>query len=186
MSAPYNFLFHHRKRLAALLEESDIYKAVLAPLLEFLGKNYEEEYESAEALFHRGMVSVRHLDKLFKPDQMVLSKSQRGGLNAFVLADYPGRERNDETKMTLRCWSWQYNGAELLRSPRIVVIGQPLDDETAITDLDVYPVEFAHQSDIEELQRRGQKFWDHKAQVFVSYTGWDMNKENCYVSEYAS
>ncbi|KAH7010301.1 P-loop containing nucleoside triphosphate hydrolase protein [Ilyonectria destructans] len=185
MSAPYNFLFHHRKQLAALLEETDTYKADLAPLLEFLDKNYEEEYESAEALFRRGRVSARHFGKLFKPNQMVLSRSQRtGGLNAFVLVDYPESTRarkGDTDKMNLRGWSWKYNGTELLRSPRIEAIYPPLDGETAITDLDVYPVECAHQSDIEELQQRGQKFWDHKAQVFVSYTGWDKNKGHYYV-----
>lgn len=185
MIAPYNFLFHHRKRLTALFEESETYKAVLAPLLEFLDKNYKEEYESAEALFQRGMVSARHIGKLFKPNQMVLSKSQgTGGLTAFVLLDYPDRGRKvDSKKMVLRGWSWSYNGTELLRDEKMETIDRPSDDETAITDLDVHPVEFAHQSDIEELQRRGQKFWDHKAQVLVNYTGWDKNKEHYYVSE---
>lgn len=185
MIAPYNFLFHHRKRLTALFEESGTYKAVLAPLLEFLDKNYKEEYESAEALFQRGMVSARHIGKLFKPNQMVLAKSQgTGGLTAFVLLDYPDRGRKaDSKRMVLRGWSWRYNGTELLRDVKMEIIDRPSDDETAITDLDLHPVEFAHQSDIEELQRRGQKFWDHKAQVLVNYTGWDKNREHYYVSE---
>ncbi|KAL6407248.1 hypothetical protein AUP68_10077 [Ilyonectria robusta] len=185
MSAPYNFLFHHRKRLTVLFEESDTYKAVLAPLLEFLDKNYKEEYESAEALFQRGMVSARHIGKLFKPNQMVLSKSQgTDGLKAFVLLDYPDRGRKGDSKrMGLRGWSWRYNGTELLRDEKMEIIDRPSDDETAITDLDVHPVEFAHQSDIEQLQRRGQKFWDHKAQVLVNYTGWDKIREHYYVGE---
>ncbi|KAH6972278.1 hypothetical protein BKA56DRAFT_593925 [Ilyonectria sp. MPI-CAGE-AT-0026] len=183
MNAPYNFLFHHRTPLAVLLEETEAYRAVLAPLLRFLDKNYGEEYESAEALFQRGRVSARHFGKLFKPNQMVLSRLQQtDGLDAFVLQDYPEHTQNGgKTRINFHGWSWKYNGTELQRSHLVEFIYPPLDGETAITDLDVHPVEFAHQSDIEELQRRGQKFWDHKAQVFVSYTGWDKNKEHCYV-----
>ncbi|KAI5456844.1 hypothetical protein BGZ63DRAFT_434049 [Mariannaea sp. PMI_226] len=36
ISAPYNSIFHHRKQIAPLAEDSDTYKAVLAPLLDFL------------------------------------------------------------------------------------------------------------------------------------------------------
>ena len=186
MDAPYRFLFHHRKKLAALEENSADLKGVLAPLREFLDANYAQEYQDAEAMFRRGVVTAQHFGKLFKPNQIVLERP-RGTekLQAYVLKSHPVKlEKRD--KFTFRGWSWQYTGTQLQRRPWNGFMDPISDEETPIADLAVHPAKYARRHDIEMLEERGGKFWHMKNQDHVSYTGWDDGQSHYYVSTKAS
>jgi hypothetical protein len=180
MEAPYSFLFHHRNKLAKLEKESDIYKPVLTPLRDFLNQSYKEEYQSAEALFRKGQVTHSHFEKLFKPNQMVISRANGAKpLAAHILTSF---DFNQKEKYVLNGWSWQYNGSELLRKPWRDTMNQLSDEETAIADLDIHPVDFAREEAIKTLDVRGRKFWSMRGREFITYNGWDSNQDHFYVS----
>jgi hypothetical protein len=180
MDAPYNLLFHHRRQLTALAEDSMTYKDVVNPLLKFLAENYENEYLLAESLFEKGLVTAFHIGRLFKPNQMVITRHhQTGFLEAYVLSKLPTKERD---KLLFYGWSWDYNGSDLSRKQWTGNIDSLPDEEFPISELPIHPVEFALPGDIEKLESRGKKFWDMREQYFSCYTGWDNNHDHYYVS----
>ncbi|KAJ0162481.1 hypothetical protein CTA2_4490 [Colletotrichum tanaceti] len=73
----------------AASEKQETYAAVLSPLLEFLKDNYEQAYQEAEDMFHEGYVNALHLDKLFKPNQMVTNCKNPEALEAFGVHEDP-------------------------------------------------------------------------------------------------
>ncbi|TQN66206.1 ATPase family AAA domain-containing protein 3B [Colletotrichum shisoi] len=178
MDAPYLFLFHHRAQLAALAKQ-ETYTAVLSPLLEFLKDNYEQEYREAEDMFRQGYVNALHLDKLFKPNQMVINCRNLEALEAFVLKKYTTVEKN---KIYFRGWTWQYNGTDLSRTNCHSKMDLVSEEKARISDLNIHPTEFARDENIKRLTSRGMKFWDMKGQVYTSYTGWDKGREHYYVA----
>lgn len=177
MGAPYPFLFHHHKRLVELARE-EMYEGVLSPLLEFLATNYSEEYEEAYSLFEEGLVTGDHLTKLFKPNQMVISRRESNALEAYILYGYITPIRG---KLRLLGWSWVYDGNELKRHSWSQDIDGVLDERMRIADLDVYPADFARAEDIKYLEERGRKFWNMKNQTYICYTGWDNARMYHYV-----
>lgn len=180
MDAPYNLLFHHRRQLAALAEDSVTYKDIINPLLKFLAENYENEYLLAESLFEKGLVTAFHIGRLFKPNQMVMTRHhQTRFLEAYVLSKWPTKERE---KLRFYGWSWDYNGSDLSRKQWTGNIDSIPDEEFPISELSIHPVEFALPGDIEKLESRGKKFWDMREQYFSCYTGWDNNHDHYYVS----
>ncbi|KAM0228529.1 hypothetical protein ACHAP5_011918 [Fusarium lateritium] len=181
MDAPYDFLFHHRKQLAFLEIESESYKAALTPLREFLDQNYKTEYQSAEALLKRGRVTSQHLGKLYKPNQIVISQpSNRSPIGAYVLNSTPTREKD---RFVFRGWSWQYNGTELQRKTWIDSMDPLPDEEIVITDLSIYPSDFAPQSVLRTLEARGNKFWSMQDRQFFNYSGHNWNQDHVYVDD---
>lgn len=106
MRAPYPFLFHHHEKLVKLASNK-MYEDVLSPLLGFLSINYGKEYEEANCLFEEGIVTADHISKLFKPQQMVISRGESNVPEAHILYDCFDRAGD---AITLRGWSWEYDG----------------------------------------------------------------------------
>lgn len=180
MEAPYPFLFHHRHKLTELAQQTT-YNESITPLLEFLNENYNSEYEEVENLLRKGCISAYHVSKLFKPNQIVISRQSPDVLDAYVLSSYPILEKDS---IKFRGWSWQYNGRELARQQWEETIDTVAEEPSRISDLSVHPIEFARSEDIQKLEARGKKFWDMKGQVYTCYTGWDKGHERYYVSLY--
>ncbi|KAF5573752.1 AAA family ATPase [Fusarium pseudocircinatum] len=180
MDAPYDFLFHHRKRLAILEKESDTYSTVLAPLREFLEQNYEKEYQTAEDLFQRGRVTPLHMGKLFKPNQMVIEHIEDShSPQAYVLNAKPSMEKGG---LAFKGWSWQYIGSKLRRKSWRGVLALLSDEEIGITELRIHPARFAHEHLRHKIESRGRRFWDMRDRQFSIYNGYDWNQEHSYVN----
>lgn len=177
MRAPYPFLFHHHKRLVKLAS-NETYGGVLTPLLEFLAANYGKEYEEANSLFEEGLVTGEHISKLFKPQEMVISRGESNALEAHILYDCTVMFRNT---ISLTGWSWQYDGKELKRKFWSQDIDDVMDERMRIADLKVHPAGSASAEDISNLEQRGRKFWDMRGQAYVCYTGWDEARQYDYV-----
>ncbi|KAK1701989.1 hypothetical protein BDP67DRAFT_538946 [Colletotrichum lupini] len=178
MEAPYLFLFHHRKKLAALAE-TETYQEVILPLMKFLKESYEAEYTEAEEMFLQGQINAYHIHKLFKPNQMLLIKKKGEPQVAFVLEDYSMMAQEE---ISLHGWSWHYNGNDLHRVPKSGRIGFVPEEKMNICDLVVHPIEFAREEDIKTLTQRGNKFWSMRGQVYICYTGWDKASRHQYAS----
>jgi hypothetical protein len=89
MAAPYLFLYHHR----ALLKEYEkkatgLMKQNLLVLLEFLQSNYGAEYLEADVEFSKGILTDKHIEKLFRPNEIVIEKSE-GHEMAYVVKEWP-------------------------------------------------------------------------------------------------
>lgn len=178
MNSPYPFLFHHHKRLVELaLDET--YAGVLSPLLDFLVTKYSTDYEEANSLFERGIVTGHHLSKLFEPNQMVISRPNPNVLEAQILY---WCHTPSEGKVTLEGWAWKYDGTELKRKDWKDSVEGVLDEQMRIADLKVHPVDFARAEDIASLQRRGREFWSMRDQSYICYTGWDKARRFHFVS----
>lgn len=177
MDAPYPFLFHHHRRLVELALD-EMYEGVLSPLLGFLATNYSKEYEEASSLFEEGMVRGRHLSKLFKPNQMVISRQESNVLEAHILYECYIHTRG---QIHLAGWSWKYDGNQLQRQPWSQDIDGVLDGRMRIADLKVHPADFARAEDITNLQKRGRIFWNMRDQAYACYTGWDKARQYHYV-----
>lgn len=128
MDALYHFLFHHRHKLEETSHEA-YHEDVLKPLLEWLEKNYQEEYDEAERLFADGFVTARHVSKLFKPNQMVLHRGDSDHVAAYVLSE---TVINKKEKLHFNGWSWEYDGHRLKR--------HPWDESMGMFSKDKYPI----------------------------------------------
>jgi hypothetical protein len=89
MAAPYPFLYHHR----AILKEYEkkatgLMKQHLLVLLEFLQSEYSAEYLEADGEFSKGIVTDKHIEKLFRPNEIVVEKSE-GHEMAYVVREWP-------------------------------------------------------------------------------------------------
>lgn len=177
MGAPYPFLFHHHKRLVELARE-EMYEGVLSPLLDFLDTSYKKEYEEADSLFEGGDLTSRHLTKLFKPNQMVISRNESNVLQAYILHSCVALHRG---KVLFHGWSLVYDGNSLKRLPWVQEIDGLLDERIRIADFKVHPAEFARPEDIEYLEKRGRRFWNMRNQTYICYTGWDKARSYHYV-----
>lgn len=177
MDAPYHFLFHHRHKLEAISHEAT-YGDVLRPLLEWLVKQYEKEYAEAERLFEEGFVTAHHLSKLFKPNQMVVHRSDSGHLAAYVLHENAILKKE---KLSFHGWSWQYDGQVLQRRDWNESMGIISEEQIRISSLVVHPMEHSTQGDKSVLEKRGKKYWAMREQTYTCYTGWDANHEYLYV-----
>ncbi|KXH49268.1 hypothetical protein CNYM01_06984 [Colletotrichum nymphaeae SA-01] len=178
MKAPYLFLFHHRRRLESLAENAS-YREVLLPLMRFLKEGYEAEYKEAEEMFLQGYVNAYHIDKLFKPNQILLMRKKGEPQVAFVLSRYSLARQEG---LILQGWKWRYNGHDLLRAPHSGQIGFVPEGKMKICDLDIHPVQFAKEEDVKKLTQRGHKFWSMRDQVYTCYTGWDRGSQHQYAS----
>jgi hypothetical protein len=186
MDAPYTPLFHHQEELHRTAEAHPnlAYKAAVAALVSFIEQHYRAEYDEAQQMFQKGLVSLLHLDKLFKPNDIVVArKADKRSIRAGVLTNYYWYQSGF---ITLRGWCWGNDGVRLVRVPWISTVWVPpnLDypDGRPITDLTVYPLQYAPISEQEQLRKRGNKYWNAKNRYYCDYSGFGVHGRQEYVS----
>jgi hypothetical protein len=181
MDAPYLFLYHHRAALRRLSEDGSgpKRKHVLA-LLYFLDKNWEAEYREADDQFDSGIVTNKHIDKLFCPNDIVIRTSKEAA-RAYVITTWPQRINLSETFLEITCWSWIYNGVSLYRDHIVLQMPVPPPEGITISDLDLCPISKVDESIVEELRIRGKKYWAMKERYFGCYSGFDIKKTKNHV-----
>jgi len=177
ITPPHLFLFHHRTALkeyaAKHADSSDHVNA----LLRYADEMYGADFQEAEKLFRRGLVTQRHLLKLFVPNEIVVSGS-RGLYAAFVVQKWPVLGAGNS--LSLACWSWHTNGSHWVRKTRGLSV-QSVDGEARITELLAYPLRFADPEIVSLLELRGAKLWHLRNQSHVQYTGWNISRDQYYV-----
>jgi hypothetical protein len=186
MDAPYTSLFHHQEELRQTAEShpNSAYEAAVAALVSFIEQNYRVEYDEAQQMFQKGLVSVLHLDKLFKPNDIVVArKVDERSIRAGVLTSYYWYQFGF---ITLRGWCWGNDGIRLVRVPWIstVWMAPNLDypDDRPITELTVYPFQYAPIDEQELLRNRGNKYWNAKSKYYCEYSGREVRGRQDYVS----
>ena len=173
------FFFHHHNLLKDYATEHVRSKRHIDALLEYVDHQYGEEFAEAESLFARGLVNQMHILNLFKPNELVMSGTY-GRPAAFVLQEWP--ELSSDGWVTLTCWSFQTDGSGFARKRSLLSI-PPIDAKTVkIQDLIAYPLEFAPLELRETIRSNGQKQWNLRLPSQVTYKGWNIKKDQFYVS----
>lgn len=167
MAAPYLFLYHHRAQLSQYGEQATgVIKQNIMVLLDFLESDYSAEYREADAEFSKGILSQKHLEKLYRPNEIVIEKSE-GRDMAYVVGDWP---ETVDKQMQVPCWTWQYDGVSLQRQYTTLTINLPLPENFTIDKLSFCPIYTASDITINELRKRGRKFWEMKDQYFGCFS----------------
>jgi hypothetical protein len=170
MDAPYLFLYHHRAALRKFAdEESGSMTEHVLVLLDYIRSDLEAEYREADEQFASGKLIDKHIDKLFRPNDIVIKKTEKSVM-AYVISTWPYRYKN---ALQLDCWSWVYTGVILERNHSGFQIDLPLPEDFTIARLPCFPISKADPAVIEELRTRGRKFWSMKERYFGCYSGLD-------------
>jgi hypothetical protein len=173
-AAPYLFLYHHRALLSKYRDKTTgIMKQHITVLLDFLQSGYGAEYSEADIEFSKGILTQKHLEKLYCPNEIVIEKSE-GRAIAYVVRDWP--EIHDK-QMKVPCWTWHYDGVSLQRRDAMLKISLPLPEDFTIDKLSFCPMYMANDAAIDELRKRGRKFWEMKDQYFGCFSGLDDSRK---------
>ena len=178
-AAPYPFLYHHRELLSLREKEATgLVKQHITLLLKFLKAGYDAEYREADTQFANGILTDKHIEKLYRPNDIVIEKSETRSM-AYVVREWPESEQN---VVKISCWSWLYDGMFLQRQDMMLKIGLPLPEDFKISDLSFVPISRASDENIADLRHRGRKFWAMKDQYFGCFSGLDANRTQNHVS----
>ena len=180
MCAPYLFLYHHRAEMAEKLGEGDGEESDHLQLLkDWVNENYGKEYEEADELFKNGMVSEAHLSKLFKPNQVIIKKKSGPDAVAYAAHWWPYWK---DGELLIQLWRWKYDGFDLTRRKKRLVLTYDTHKNVPITDLDAFPMEYAPKATIDSIMDRGKRYWSMRNGHFASYSGLDSLREESYVN----
>jgi hypothetical protein len=167
MKAPYLHFYHCRGLMdQAAVGLRGIHQQHIAVLLEYLNKAFGPEYDEADALFSRGLVTKLHFPKLFGPNEVVLT-SQNDQPLAYISESCP---EPDRLPLCLNCWSWTFDGLfRKERTPLHVDWPSCAPKILPISALKTYSLRFDTSGLEERLRKRGKKFWRCRKRNFVSY-----------------
>lgn len=177
LTPPYAFVYHHRSLLVEHAKNctSSIRNQILA-LLDYVEGNFGARFKQADELFRRGKTDQRTLEYLFCPGDIVLSYKQvtYAAYNLTSWLNPPD---------SLECWGWTFDGVQFLRKCITLSIRpDQIRTTVPIQELPVYPIKYAPQDLRNDLKRRGERFWNLRFQHYISYTGWDVFKDENYVA----
>jgi hypothetical protein len=179
MAAPYLFLYHHRGQLHQYEQKATgLVRENISLLLGFLKSDYDSEYREADTEFSKGILTSKHIEKLYRPNEIVIETSGIREM-AYVVRDWPEIIENE---MKVSCWSWQYDGMFLQRQDTVLKIKLPLPENYTKEKLPFCPISMASNTVIETLKERGRKFWSMKDQHFGCFSGLDVNRIQVHVS----
>lgn len=173
------FLFHHQHLLARYAERHPSAAEHVNALLNFCEQRYGAEFDQARELFDSGMVTQNHLDKLYRPNDVIVS-ADAGHPTAYVLSKWPIVLNNGTIQ--LHCWNWRNNGASWHRHCCILEVPAIYPaSSAAVNSLGAYPgTRYAPLEEYDKLWARGRKLWDLKDRSYVAYTGYDAQCESFY------
>lgn len=188
MHAPYQLLYFHRELLQTYSQ------SVNAPLREeieavvlYISTNYGHEYAEAEELISQHKITIRHLDKISRPNHLVVVSRNKPEDNqpevrgVYVVKDWP---KVDGAIMSLNCWRWKFTAHVCLRSDEPLCFPAPVEDENEpfpLEKLGVYPFSVLSKESLEFLCRRGRKSWGLRQPNFVYCTESDYVKPGRYM-----
>ena len=181
VDSPHLFLYHHRALLRKYATSHPDASSHVSALLEYASSVYGGDYQEADELFGKGLVTRRHLAKLFPPNELVFTYTD-GQPTAYVLRRRPTIMRNGD--LQLNCWSWKPNGTTFLRNTQTLSVSAPQfdDEELDIRRLSVVPLSWETPEIRTLLEIRGRKHWSLRLQSYVSYNGWNISHDQYYAS----
>jgi hypothetical protein len=178
IKSPYHYFYHSRASLRQKLNQMDPeHRKAFLLLMEYVEESFEASYQEASSLFSQGLVSVETIRYLYEPDMHVICQQEDDTLafrTSCWLEDSTA-PRTPEEIGQLRCWSWAFDGSfrKRHRTFRLEWSGFRLELK-AIKSLTVFPLQYADRAVEEHLFNRGEKFWDCRNRIYVSYDHEDL------------
>ncbi|MCJ1394413.1 hypothetical protein MMC18_007291 [Xylographa bjoerkii] len=178
--APHLFFFHHRQRLRQYAADNGNISPQVTALLDYILRLYGGDYDEADMLFARDLVTRHSLSLLFMPNEIVASTDQNTGEPAaYVVRKWP--TFNADGTLVLDCWFWIMDGVGLARKQCSMSVPRLAEGtEFSIGTLPVIPFRFLDQESRLRLKHRGQKHWALSLQTYVTYQGWNVSKDQFY------
>jgi hypothetical protein len=112
MEAPYLEIFHRLSKLSSPITDINVkQKDALQTLLYYLQESWLDDFIEANALFAKGLVSLRHLSKLFVPGEVVVLSDTEKPMG-YCLDSCTALQDADMgmSSLGLKCWSWNFDG----------------------------------------------------------------------------
>jgi DNA polymerase III delta prime subunit len=165
MSAPYHFLHLHRDPLIKYAQSAPTSLATMIEgVIKYVETNYAAEYAEADKLMSEGKTTIRHLDKMFHPGQLVtegqrLDGSHVSSRRVFVVKSWPEIVDN---MLAISIWNWTFDGWILKRNMINYRTPLPVEDQDElieISKLSWHPTTYSSNEIIELIRKRGKKFW---------------------------
>ncbi|CAM1504720.1 Fc.00g023110.m01.CDS01 [Cosmosporella sp. VM-42] len=179
---PYLPFYIHNKKFLELADNSGL-EPVSLDSIKLVCKWFEEhcqkDWDEADRLFSRGKVTAKHLDKLFRPGELVLDqkKDQRGLIWVLKIENYPWTSEDHDVNEIVAT-RWEFNGTFQKKKLALIANASSMSDDDAfwrggdidITSLTKYPLRFADLGVREKLIARGHKFWSCRTKRLVAYS----------------
>jgi hypothetical protein len=183
--SPYLFFYHYmdelRHRMLGL-------ESHLIQLLELLFLHIESthaaEYAAARAMTAKELVSPMHLSKLYRPGDLVLAKGL-GEDRGYIIEQWPHADKDapeKDTSFVIFCWCWEFDGEFRIESKSFKVSLRKDALPQLIGSLSIVPEKYYNPDSLAAIKIRGEKFWECRKKNYVTYNGWDCNKEQNHVS----
>ncbi|CAD6593389.1 MAG: hypothetical protein ASARMPREDX12_007125 [Alectoria sarmentosa] len=162
---PHLFLYHHRVHLRGYAADHPDALSHVRALLEYTSEVYGGDYREADELFGKGLVTSRHLVKLFAPNELVFASTDDQP-TAYVVQQWP--TMNSEGYLQLECWSWKSDGAKFVRKKNVLTVLPPQfdDEQIEIRHLSVAPLAYESPEIRSYLEFRGRKHWSLRSQSY--------------------
>ncbi|KAI9654671.1 MAG: hypothetical protein M1821_005878 [Bathelium mastoideum] len=188
MYGPYLPFFHHRNLIEGHIADLDPEdQESMKLLVRYVLEQHGSEYEQAEALFTKGLVTEAHLRKLYRPNDILVYVSDDQSLG-YLCADWPDIRTPDMEDLedwsvsdsisfstlpfTLQLVCWRFDGL-FRKVTTSLSVSWPYSSSRIlkITDLKIYPLRYAEAGMKEKLQDRGLKFWKCRHRIYAGYDG---------------
>ena len=187
MSAPYRFLHFHRDPLIKHAQSAPVSLATMIEgVIKYVETNYAAEYAEADKLRSEGKTTVRHMDKMFHPGQLVTGghrqdRYHENSRQVYVLQSWPTLRGST---LSLPLWKWTFDGWALTRQQTTFAVFAPVDngDEPFdIGELTCYPAKFLSDERIKLIRKRGERFWTLLQPNFIHCHGENYTEGRSYV-----
>jgi len=191
LQAPYFFYYHDRELFRNTLEVGISKSSELGHLFIYIEDTMSFEYDAVSTYIAKGQITPEYLPYLFHPHAILVSNSAKKPLyqiEVYLQTSSIERLSKASTETIDVVWRvvadlWVFDG-EFRK--KVCYLDPTYDKskgaEMKIQDLEVYPLEHAHESVRSMIKNRGELFWSSRKQRYVSYSGMDYAGEQSYVS----
>ncbi|KAF4447967.1 hypothetical protein F53441_8558 [Fusarium austroafricanum] len=180
MKHPYIWWFHRRKEIDEALGEHELssWSPMVNLVREYVLERMAEEWETVDELLARKKISLKYMDYLFVPDQIAISTEQGrdiSKLQGVVTQGWLERRPFLDYSAIVNVTFWTFDGTFRNASKEFSIKDLPITllaemEDFSITDLPLYPIEYASDETTEALRKRGRMFWKCR---FRNYVGLD-------------
>jgi hypothetical protein len=177
-------LYHYRwvrDDLTPLGELDSRSTTMAIEMFDFIEDMFGIEYDEADALFAKGLVTEFHLPKLFSQNDLLVTM-QRGEPCAYSLEIFP--EDLHQEAIPLDCWAWRFDGQFWKFQTSFNVEVPSNISQMPITDLSIYPLKYAIDDLRGRLEDRGRTFWSLRNGSYVCCNNVNLRKDLHAVSAY--
>lgn len=167
-NAPYVHFYHARDAIESVGRNilSNHSQKYTKALLNYLQISFQHDYEEADRLFEKGLVTRKHLLKVFRTNNILVSL-QNGQPRGFLVKSCGVTDDGVQA----RCSTLSFDG-RFRRVDETINVVWPgrAGDTLRICELNAYPLQYEQSGLKTELLARGTTFWSCRGRKFVSYT----------------